>query len=62
MLRLAREGAAAFRRRFTGHTRPVLWEQRNARGLWTGLTDNYIPVTMRSEEDLTNRITGLRLE
>jgi len=62
MLRLARECAAAFRRRFTGHTRPVLWEQRNARGLWTGLTDNYIPVTMRSEEDLTNRITGLRLE
>ena len=62
MLRLARESAASFKRRFTGQNRPVLWEQRNARGLWTGLTDNYIPVTLRSEEDLTNRITEFRLE
>ena len=62
MLRLAREGAADFKRSFAGQTRPVLWEQRNAHGLWTGLTDNYIPVTLRSEEDLTNRITQFRLE
>ncbi len=62
MLRLARDSATAFKRRFAGKTRPVLWEQRNARGLWTGLTDNYIPVTCRADEDLTNRITEYRLE
>ncbi len=62
MLQLARESAASFRRSFAGEVRPVLWEQRNARGLWTGLTDNYIPVILRSEEDLTNRITEFRLE
>jgi threonylcarbamoyladenosine tRNA methylthiotransferase MtaB len=61
MLRLARESAAGFKRRCIGQTRAVLWEQRNARGLWTGLTDNYIPVTFRSDEDLTNRITEFRL-
>lgn len=62
MLRLARESATAFRRHFAGQTRQVLWERRNARGLWTGLTDNYVPVTQRSEEDLTNRITEFRLD
>ena len=56
MLALAEEAAAAFRRRFAGTMRPVLWEQRSADGVWTGLTDNYIRVSTRSEEELGNRV------
>ena len=52
------ESAAAFRRRFLGTTRPVLWEGRAGEdGEWTGLTDNYLRVTAESEADLANAIT-----
>lgn len=56
MLSLAEESAASFRARFAGTMRPVLWEQPSADGTWTGLTDNYIRVSTRSDEDLSNRI------
>ena len=65
---IAIDGAAAFRRRFLGATRPVLWEGRAGDaedGAWTGLTDNYLRVTAESVDDLTNRITDavlLRLD
>ncbi len=65
---IAIDGAAAFRRRFLGATRPVLWEGRAGDaedGAWTGLTDNYLRVTAESVYDLTNRITDavlLRLD
>ena len=52
--------AAAFRRRFLGTTRPVLWESRAGEDdacAWTGLTDNYLRVTAESDADLTNIIT-----
>jgi len=61
MLRLARESAAAFNKRFLGQTLPVLWEQQTD-GLWNGLTGNYIRVYIRSDEDFTNRITDAKLE
>ena len=68
MTSIAIDGAAAFRRRFLGATRPVLWEGRAGDAedsAWTGLTDNYLRVTAESVDDLTNRITDavlLRLD
>ena len=58
------ESATAFRRRFLGTTRLVLWEGRageTADGAWTGLTDNYLRVTAGSDADLTNAITDAAL-
>lgn len=61
MLALAEESAIKFRGRFLGRVMPVLFEQKS-RGLWSGLTDNYIRVYIKSNEDLTNRILPVRLE
>lgn len=64
MLRLAREQAASFRRRFLGTTRPVLWEQArsvNGRVLWPGLTDNYIRVYVEAPQAMANSLTQARL-
>ncbi len=61
MLSLAEESAHSFRVAFRGHTRPVLWERRDASGAWSGFTDNYIPVTLRSVENLENCITPFTL-
>jgi threonylcarbamoyladenosine tRNA methylthiotransferase MtaB len=40
----------------------VLFEQKNEEGYWTGYTSNYIPVMMRSDDDLHNKIMEVRLE
>jgi len=56
MLALARGSARNFRRQFSGKVLPVLWEQQTADGVWSGLTDNYIRVYARSDQDLTNKL------
>ncbi|MCJ7769656.1 MAG: tRNA (N(6)-L-threonylcarbamoyladenosine(37)-C(2))-methylthiotransferase MtaB [Dehalococcoidales bacterium] len=61
MLALAEESARSFRKRFLGKTIPVLWEQKS-NGIWSGLTGNYIRVYTKSSEDLTNKITEVKLE
>jgi len=61
MITLAEESAHSFRRSFLGKTIHVLWEQKK-KGIWSGLTDNYIRVYTRSKEDLSNKITKVRLE
>jgi threonylcarbamoyladenosine tRNA methylthiotransferase MtaB len=61
MLKLAREGALNFGRRFKDETLPVLWETEVAPGVWDGLTDNYIRVMTSSERPLKNEITGAML-
>jgi len=60
MLALARESARSFQQRFLDRTLPVLWEKRD-KGVWSGLTGNYIKVYTRSDEDLTNRIMPVKL-
>ncbi len=62
MLALAEKSAVSFRARFTGTTRPVLWEQRTSGSVWNGLTDNYIRVWTKSNEELGNRVVGHRLK
>ncbi len=53
--------AAAYRRRFVGREVRVLWERRNAAGLWRGLSDNYLEIVAASEAALHNRITAARI-
>ncbi|HEX2915031.1 MAG TPA: tRNA (N(6)-L-threonylcarbamoyladenosine(37)-C(2))-methylthiotransferase MtaB [Chloroflexia bacterium] len=54
----------AWRERFVGEVRPVLWENNHnsADGtVWSGLTDNYIRVYASSEQNLHNRVTPVKL-
>ena len=60
LLALARESARNFRRKFLGRTMMVLWEKQ-ADGIWSGLTDNYIKVYTESSGDLTNQLLTVRL-
>jgi threonylcarbamoyladenosine tRNA methylthiotransferase MtaB len=60
MLALARESAQSFSQQFIGKTMPVLWEKQTD-GIWSGLTDNYIKVYTRSDEDLTNKVLPVKL-
>ncbi len=60
MLALAQESAKSFHKRFIGKTLEVLWEQRSG-SVWSGLTGNYIRVYARSNNDLTNLITPVKL-
>ena len=50
-----------FFERFSGREVSVLFEQEK-RERWTGLTDNYIRVSVASGQDLTNRLLPVRLE
>lgn len=61
MRELGSEQASRFRRRFVGREMAVLWEQRRRDGLWTGLTDNYLRVITRTEDNLHNRLVSARL-
>ncbi|MCK5577246.1 MAG: tRNA (N(6)-L-threonylcarbamoyladenosine(37)-C(2))-methylthiotransferase MtaB [Dehalococcoidales bacterium] len=60
MLSLAEASACNFIRRFLGRTMPVLWEQKTE-GIWSGLTDNYIRVYTRNNEELANRLLPVKL-
>ncbi len=61
MLALAKESAQNFSKQFLDRTMTVLWEKQSADGLWSGLTDNYIKVYTKSNEDLTNRLLPVKL-
>ena len=61
MLALAEESAQDFKQRFLGRTMTVLWEQKSG-GVWSGYTVNYIKVYARSDDDLTNQLTPVKLE
>lgn len=61
MLELAKESASRYREQFLGRNFMVLWERDVERGVWVGLTENYIRVFARSEEPLRNRFTPAKL-
>jgi threonylcarbamoyladenosine tRNA methylthiotransferase MtaB len=60
MLALSRESVKAFQQRFIGEIMDVLWEQQS-RGVWSGLTGNYIKAYARSSDVLANLITPVML-
>jgi len=63
MLQLATNCRYSFCEQFIGQTMPVLWEKETnlGRGIYSGLTDNYIRVFTQSQEPLTNKITVVKL-
>ena len=63
MVALEQEMASRFRRRAIGDVRPVLWERvqkRNVGSVVLGLSDNYLKVFTRGDEQLINEITPAR--
>lgn len=60
MIELADESRREFNSRFIGQTAEVLFEHSTS-GLWTGLTGNYIKVSVRSKTDLNNRLVQVKL-
>jgi len=61
MLALAKESARRFHGKFLGREMEVLWEKQE-NGVWSGYTGNYIKVYSKSNEDLTNKLTKVKLE
>jgi len=64
MLFLAKELEGGFRRACLGQVRFVLWEgtrKVNGRGVWSGLTDNYLRTFTSSTGNLVNRIIKAQL-
>jgi threonylcarbamoyladenosine tRNA methylthiotransferase MtaB len=61
MLKLARDSAAYFNQQFCNETMPVLWETEISRGVWDGLTDNYIRVITHCSKSLKNELTDAKL-
>jgi threonylcarbamoyladenosine tRNA methylthiotransferase MtaB len=59
--KVALNSAHFFKRRFLNKYMDVLVEKKE-QGFWTGLTDNYIKVAVKSEENLENKIIRLKLK
>ncbi len=56
----AAECAETFRNKLKGRITDVLWEQKSG-SLWSGYTGNYVRVYVKSNTDLANRITPVKL-
>jgi len=61
MLSLSAQSARDFRHRFIGRNMEVLWEKKDGRNIWNGLTRNYMRVFAESDEDLSGRLLPARL-
>ena len=60
MLSLAREQASAYRSKYIGRARTVLWERsevRSGRRVYCGMTENYLKVYTEERTELDNLIT-----
>jgi threonylcarbamoyladenosine tRNA methylthiotransferase MtaB len=53
---LSRAKRIAFYQRYLDQTLSVLFETRDANGLWIGLTGNYVRVGVAAHSDLSNRV------
>jgi threonylcarbamoyladenosine tRNA methylthiotransferase MtaB len=68
MQAIADASARAFASRFLGREMPVLWEtagppeEAGSPPVWSGYTDNYIHVQVKSEAPLHNQISAARLQ
>ena len=61
MRELAARSSREFNSRFVGRRVTVLWERRRLDGWLSGLTDNYLRVDARTNDDLHNRLTDVQL-
>jgi threonylcarbamoyladenosine tRNA methylthiotransferase MtaB len=62
MLALAEESARKFKDSFAGETLDVLWEKQTEDGDWTGITGNYIRVSMKSDDNLSNKLQSAKVK
>jgi threonylcarbamoyladenosine tRNA methylthiotransferase MtaB len=62
MLALAEESARKFKESFSGESLDVLWEKQTEDGDWTGITGNYIRVTTKSDDDLSNKLQSAKVK
>jgi threonylcarbamoyladenosine tRNA methylthiotransferase MtaB len=62
MLALAEESARKFKESFAGESLDVLWEKQTEDGDWTGITGNYIRVTTKSDDDLSNKLQSAKVK
>lgn len=65
MLAMSRRNFLAFREQQSGAIKPVLWQSSRKRAgetWWSGLTNNYLQVSTRSDQNLRNTITLARLQ
>lgn len=60
MLRLSQDLAQSFQEKNLGQTLTVLWENREG-GVWSGLSDNYLRVFVKSQENIANKLLPVRL-
>ncbi|MFM8551229.1 MAG: radical SAM protein, partial [Nitrospiraceae bacterium] len=58
---LSRAKRLSFYQRFTGQTKSVLFEARESTGLWTGWTDNYLRVGVKSGLELRKNLAPVVL-
>jgi threonylcarbamoyladenosine tRNA methylthiotransferase MtaB len=59
---LSRAKRRQFQSRYVGKEVSVLFEQRDDKGLWTGLTGNYMRVGVVSPKPLRNQFAAVRIE
>jgi threonylcarbamoyladenosine tRNA methylthiotransferase MtaB len=62
MLELAEESASRFREKFAGATLDVLWEKETGKGVWSGVTGNYLRVYKKDSENLGNKRQRVKLD
>jgi len=60
-LELAEESARNFRERFSGEELDVLWEKQTGQGVWSGVTGNYIRVYKKESNNITNKLSAVKL-
>ncbi len=61
LIDLSKKLEKEWRKRFLGKTKEVLFEKKKD-GFWQGLTDNYLKVYVKSDEDLNNQILPVELK
>jgi len=61
LMKLSRKLEQSFREKFINTTKEVLFEDKKDDNKYEGLTENYIKVTIESEENLHNRIKPVTL-
>ncbi|MCG0274760.1 MAG: tRNA (N(6)-L-threonylcarbamoyladenosine(37)-C(2))-methylthiotransferase MtaB [Thermosediminibacteraceae bacterium] len=61
LIRLSRQLEKNFREKFAGKVMDVLFEERDEKGMYHGLTGNYIKVAVRSDRELRNQLLPVKL-
>ena len=61
LLLLSKEGEQRFRKRYTGRTVQMLVESKGKDGFYHGYSENYLPLSLKSDEDLENTFVNVIL-